>query len=67
MIDYAIDCLADLTKGAMATISQVAKKANVSRATVSHVINNTRYVSKETRQRVEQAIDELGYRPILSG
>ena len=47
----------------MATISQVAKKANVSRATVSHVINNTRYVSEGTRQRVEQAITELGYRP----
>jgi LacI family transcriptional regulator len=47
----------------MATISEVAKKASVSRATVSHVINNTRYVSEDTRQRVKQAIDELGYRP----
>lgn len=47
----------------MVTISEVAKEANVSRATVSHVINNTRFVSEETRQRVEQAINELGYRP----
>jgi len=47
----------------MITISEVAKEANVSRATVSHVINNTRFVSEETRQRVEQAINELGYRP----
>ncbi|MHC4800055.1 MAG: LacI family DNA-binding transcriptional regulator [Planctomycetota bacterium] len=47
----------------MVTISEVAKKANVSRSTVSHVINSTRYVSEETRQRVEQAINELGYRP----
>jgi LacI family transcriptional regulator len=47
----------------MTTISEVAKEANVSRATVSHVINNTRFVSEETRQRVEQAINELGYRP----
>ena len=47
----------------MVTISDVAKKANVSRATVSHVINNTRYVAEETRQRVEETIEELGYRP----
>ncbi len=47
----------------MVTISEVAKKANVSRATISHVLNNTRYVAEETRQRVEEAIKELGYRP----
>jgi LacI family transcriptional regulator len=45
------------------TISDVAKRAGVSKATVSHVINNTRFVEEETRQRVLQAIAELGYRP----
>lgn len=47
----------------MVTISDVADKAKVSRATVSHVINNTRYVSDETRHKVEKVISELGYRP----
>lgn len=47
----------------MKTISEVAKKAGVSSSTVSHVINNTRFVSPETRKRVEMVIEELGYRP----
>lgn len=45
------------------TIKEVAKRANVSVATVSHVINKSRFVSEETRQRVFKAIHELGYRP----
>lgn len=45
------------------TISDVARQADVSKTTVSHVINNTRFVEEETRQRVLQAIAELGYRP----
>lgn len=47
----------------MPTIKDVAKKANVSVATVSRVINNTGYVNHETRKIVEDAIDELGYVP----
>ena len=47
----------------MKTISEVAQKAGVSSSTVSHVINNTRFVSEETRKRVETVIEELGYRP----
>jgi len=47
----------------MPTIKDVAKKANVSVATVSRVINNTGYVNQETRKIVEDAIDELGYVP----
>jgi LacI family transcriptional regulator len=45
------------------TISDVARQADVSKTTVSHVINNTRFVEEDTRQRVLQAIAELGYRP----
>lgn len=41
----------------------VAKKAFVSKATVSHVVNRTRFVEPSTKERVEQAIAELGYRP----
>src|SRR5215216_3632232 len=47
----------------MATIREVAESAGVSYATVSHVINNTRVVTQETRQRVEAAMIALNYRP----
>ena len=41
----------------------VAERAGVSVTTVSHVINETRVVSDESRQRVLAAMDELGYQP----
>lgn len=44
-------------------IRDVANHAGVSVATVSHVINNTRFVSEETRNRVLNSINELGYFP----
>lgn len=45
------------------TISDVARVAGVSLMTVSRVVNQKGDVSSETRQRVLEAIDELGYRP----
>jgi LacI family transcriptional regulator len=47
----------------MATIQDVANKANVSITTVSHVINGTRYVSDGLKERVYSAMDELHFRP----
>ncbi|HLG76066.1 MAG TPA: LacI family DNA-binding transcriptional regulator [Ktedonobacteraceae bacterium] len=47
----------------MATIQDVARAAGVSISTVSHVLNNTRFVQPETRERVESAIRRLGYQP----
>lgn len=47
----------------MATSKDVSILAGVSRATVSHVINRSGYVSPELIARVEAAIKELGYRP----
>ena len=47
----------------MPTISDVARQANVSPATVSRVIQGAKNVSPATRQRVERAIEELGYVP----
>jgi len=44
-------------------IKDVAERAGVSTATVSHVINQTRFVSAETRQKVLAAIDSLNYQP----
>jgi LacI family transcriptional regulator len=37
----------------------------VSKSTVSHVINNTRFVEEETKQRVLSVIADLGYHPSL--
>ena len=48
------------------TISDVARLAGVSTATVSHTINSTRYVSGETKEKVFKAIAELGYTPDAS-
>ncbi|MCF7875773.1 LacI family transcriptional regulator [Candidatus Bipolaricaulota bacterium] len=45
----------------MATIEDVAKKAGVSKSTVSHVINETRYVSPELTEKVQQAMEKLNY------
>ncbi len=47
------------------TMKEVAERAGVSASTVSHVLNGTRKVSDETRERVILAIEELGYRPNL--
>lgn len=47
----------------MASIRDVAELANVSTATVSHVVNGTRYVSPELTERVQAALLELDYQP----
>jgi DNA-binding LacI/PurR family transcriptional regulator len=44
------------------TIATVAERAGVSRQTVSNVINTPGVVKPETRERVREAIEELGYR-----
>jgi DNA-binding LacI/PurR family transcriptional regulator len=45
------------------TLNSVAEAAAVSRQTVSNVINSPEVVSPETRERVQAAIEKLGYRP----
>lgn len=47
----------------MAHISDVAKLAGVSSATVSRVINGTARVTEEKARRVRQAIAETGFKP----
>lgn len=47
----------------MTTISKVAERAGVSRTTVSHVLNHADRVSVHLRERVLQAVEELGYSP----
>lgn len=46
----------------MATMQDVANLANVSLATVSFTINNSKPVSPKTRAKVEAAMKDLGYR-----
>lgn len=45
------------------TIKEIAERANVSRTTVSRVLNNSGYVSEEAKKRVKQVIKETGYIP----
>ena len=47
----------------MSTMKDVARLAGVSTSTVSHVINNNRFVSDGVREKVEQAIRHLNYAP----
>lgn len=47
----------------MITREDVAKRANVSPTVVSYVLNNSNYVSKEKREAVLKAVQELDYIP----
>ncbi|QZN96215.1 LacI family DNA-binding transcriptional regulator [Symbiopectobacterium purcellii] len=49
----------------MVTIQDVAKKAGVSKATVSRVLNGKNVVREDMRQRVFRAIEETGFSPNL--
>jgi DNA-binding LacI/PurR family transcriptional regulator len=44
-------------------IGEIARRAGVSRSTVSYALSGKRSVSEETRQRIQAVIDELDYRP----
>ncbi|WP_206541915.1 ribose operon transcriptional repressor RbsR [Winslowiella iniecta] len=47
----------------MATMKDVARLAGVSTSTVSHVINNNRFVSDAVREKIDAAIRQLNYAP----
>ena len=51
------------TGGKPATINDIARLAEVSKKTVSRVINNSPFVKEDTRKRVEAVIAEHGYSP----
>ena len=51
----------------MAKLSDVAKLANVSTATVSRVLTNAENVTEKTRRKVLDAIEELNYHPNILG
>ncbi len=47
----------------MVTIEDVARRAGVAPSTVSYALSGKRSISERTRERVERAVAELGYRP----
>lgn len=47
-------------------MKEVASRAGVSVKTVSNVVNGYEHVAPLTRERVQRAIDEMGYRPNLT-
>ncbi|NCI49410.1 LacI family transcriptional regulator [Sediminibacterium roseum] len=47
----------------LAGVKEIAKRANVSIATVDRVIHNRTGVSAKTKEKIQQIIDELGYQP----
>jgi len=47
-------------------LKEVASRAGVSVKTVSNVVNGYVHVAPSTRERVQQVIDEMGYRPNLT-
>lgn len=49
------------------TLEDVAKAARVSTATISRSINEPDKVAKDTRERIEKAIEALGYTPNFGG
>ena len=61
--DFDVAVAADREVMAEATIRDVARRAQVSVASVSRVLNRLDNVSEQTRERVTDAVDELGYVP----
>jgi DNA-binding LacI/PurR family transcriptional regulator len=47
----------------MANMQEIAKMAGVSLGTVSHVLNNSAKVREQTRKRVLEAVQAVGYQP----
>jgi LacI family transcriptional regulator len=47
----------------MATIKDIAKRANVAISTVSYVLNDSKNVKPETKERIMKIIEELNYHP----
>lgn len=47
----------------MTTIADVARAAGVATSTVSYALSGKRSISQDTRERIERAVAELGYRP----
>lgn len=47
----------------MININEIARRAGVSRTTVSRALNQSGYVSEKARKKIQQVVDETGYIP----
>ena len=61
-----IDELSNRLDGVSVNIREIAKRAGVSRSTVSYALSGKRPVSAATARRINEVIAELGYRPNAS-
>ena len=57
------DAALPASKGKAATINDIARLSGVSKKTVSRIINNSPLVRKDTRDKVEALMREVGYVP----
>ena len=55
--------LQEKERGRVMNIKEIARRAGVSSATISRVLNNSGYVKEETRQKVLKAVEEYNYVP----
>jgi len=62
-IDSLSSRAADQAMRSRLNIGEIAKRAGVSRSTVSYALSGKRNVSEQTRARVQEVIEELNYRP----
>jgi DNA-binding LacI/PurR family transcriptional regulator len=60
------DLEARIPEAAIVTIADVARHAGVAASTVSYVLSGKRSISSETRDRVQDSVRALGYRPNAS-
>ncbi|WP_198653634.1 LacI family DNA-binding transcriptional regulator [Actinocorallia populi] len=56
-------CPISRTESSPVNIGEIARRAQVSRSTVSYALSGKRPVSEETRRRIQKVIEEMGYRP----
>lgn len=54
------------TQGAALNIGEIARRAGVSRSTVSYALSGKRPASEATRRKIRRVVDESGYRPSAS-
>ncbi|MCW2139615.1 transcriptional regulator, LacI family [Actinoplanes cyaneus] len=56
-------CAVATVESVLMNIGEIARRAGVSRSTVSYALSGKRPVTGETRRRIQAVIDEIGYRP----
>jgi LacI family transcriptional regulator len=61
--DPSVTKVAESMVGRRATINDIARLANVSKKTVSRVINQSPFVKEATRAKIDAVIQQIGYAP----